>query len=265
MRALCCTVATRAKLALLPLTSCLISLHCACCAVPRRAVCAVLQGMGDALLTYENEAFFTNLVVAEKDRLPYFTPDNNIRVGRQGCDRESCGWGGATAAPPPWRMSRHPCLPVPCLTHIPAQQQIAITKSTGSTRDPHPNTPMSSFPVSFLQIQCPMALVDANLDLAAPEVRRAATAFCEYLYTREAQREFAACGFRWVGGQGVAVWGGRQGETGRAGSSCGGRAGCALGRLAGLHAVPASSLHCTALPFTLFCSLIALAGLPTRS
>lgn len=39
------------------------------------------QGMGDCLLTYENEAFFTNLVVPEKERLPYIVPDNNIRVG----------------------------------------------------------------------------------------------------------------------------------------------------------------------------------------
>lgn len=38
------------------------------------------QGMGDVLLTYENEAFFTNLVVPPKDRLPYIVPDNNIRV-----------------------------------------------------------------------------------------------------------------------------------------------------------------------------------------
>lgn len=46
------------------------------------------------------------------------------------------------------------------------------------------------------QIQCPVALIDANINGAAPEVREAATAFCQYLYTKEAQREFAACGFR---------------------------------------------------------------------
>ncbi len=39
-----------------------------------------VQGMGDVLLTYENEAIFTNLVVAEKDRLPFIVPDQNIRV-----------------------------------------------------------------------------------------------------------------------------------------------------------------------------------------
>ena len=43
--------------------------------------------MGDALLTYENEAFFTNLVVPEKERLPFIVPDNNIRV------RRCCCWG----------------------------------------------------------------------------------------------------------------------------------------------------------------------------
>ncbi len=36
--------------------------------------------MGDVLLTYENEAIFTNLMVKEKERLPYIVPDNNIRV-----------------------------------------------------------------------------------------------------------------------------------------------------------------------------------------
>ncbi|KAI7842666.1 hypothetical protein COHA_003770 [Chlorella ohadii] len=82
------------------------------------------QGMGDCLLTYENEAFFTNLVVPEKDRLPYIVPDNNIRI------------------------------------------------------------------------QCPLALIDANINGQPPEVREAAQAFGQYLYTREAQREFAACGFR---------------------------------------------------------------------
>ncbi|KAL4451774.1 hypothetical protein ABPG75_007436 [Micractinium tetrahymenae] len=82
------------------------------------------QGMGDALLTYENEAYFTNLVVPEKERLPYIVPDNNIRI------------------------------------------------------------------------QCPISVIDHNLAPQPPEVREAATAFCQYLYTKEAQREFAACGFR---------------------------------------------------------------------
>lgn len=43
--------------------------------------------MGDALLTYENEAFFTNLVMPEKDALPYLVPDNNIRVSGARCAR----------------------------------------------------------------------------------------------------------------------------------------------------------------------------------
>ena len=50
-----------------------------CC--PRGLSPRCAQGMGDCLLTYENEAFFTNLVVPEKERLPYIVPDNNIRVG----------------------------------------------------------------------------------------------------------------------------------------------------------------------------------------
>jgi hypothetical protein len=51
----------------------------------------------------------------------------------------------------------------------------------------------------LLQIQCPLALVDYNLANSPPELRHAATAFCNFLYTKEAQREFAACGFRWEG------------------------------------------------------------------
>lgn len=72
--------------------------------------------MGDALLTYENEAYFTNLVVPEKDRLPYIVPDNNIRV-----------------SPPPPTMHRraHPrvsgCPPVHAACHaastFPADRQ----------------------------------------------------------------------------------------------------------------------------------------------
>lgn len=38
------------------------------------------QGQADCLLTYENEAIFTNLVVPEEDRLPYVVPDNNVRI-----------------------------------------------------------------------------------------------------------------------------------------------------------------------------------------
>lgn len=45
-----------------------------------RWLCAAPQGFGDALLTYENEAVFTNLVVPERERLPFFSPDNNVRV-----------------------------------------------------------------------------------------------------------------------------------------------------------------------------------------
>lgn len=38
------------------------------------------QGFGDALLTYENEAVFTNLVVSPNNPLPYFSPNNNVRI-----------------------------------------------------------------------------------------------------------------------------------------------------------------------------------------
>lgn len=38
------------------------------------------QQRGDVLLTYENEAVFTNLVSDESDRLPFISPDNNVRV-----------------------------------------------------------------------------------------------------------------------------------------------------------------------------------------
>jgi sulfate transport system substrate-binding protein len=50
-----------------------------------------------------------------------------------------------------------------------------------------------------MQIQCPLALVDHNLR-DTPVEREAATAFCNFLYTKAAQREFAACGFRCVEG-----------------------------------------------------------------
>lgn len=38
------------------------------------------QKFGDVLLTYENEAVFTNLVVSPQNPLPYINPPNNIRV-----------------------------------------------------------------------------------------------------------------------------------------------------------------------------------------
>jgi sulfate transport system substrate-binding protein len=117
---------------------------------------AAAQGMGDVLLTYENEAIFTNLVVPEKDRLPFIVPNNNIRVGGAAASNAHCAPGQPLAGPSGFlsRMRRCP------------------------------------------QIQCPLALVDANLADAPPETREAAAAFCNYLYTKEAQREFAACGFR---------------------------------------------------------------------
>jgi hypothetical protein len=50
--------------------------------------------------------------------------------------------------------------------------------------------------VSWLQITCPVALVDRNLASAPPETREAAEAFARHLFTPAAQREFTACGFR---------------------------------------------------------------------
>jgi ABC-type sulfate transport system substrate-binding protein len=82
------------------------------------------QKFGDALLTYENEAVFTNLVVSPKAPLPYISPDNNVRI------------------------------------------------------------------------TCPAALVDRNIDAQPAEVRDAAEAFVNYLFTPVAQKEFVACGFR---------------------------------------------------------------------
>ncbi len=39
------------------------------------------QGMGDALLTYENEAVFTNIMTPNAaNRMPYALPKNNIRA-----------------------------------------------------------------------------------------------------------------------------------------------------------------------------------------
>ena len=64
-----------------------------CLRSPAPAPIGCLQGTGDCLLTYENEAFFTNIVVPEKDRLPYIVPDNNIRVrGRLSGGSAQGGW-----------------------------------------------------------------------------------------------------------------------------------------------------------------------------
>lgn len=133
------------------------------------------QGMGDVLLTYENEAIFTNLVVPEKDRLPFIVPDNNIRVRRQRDRRQLAGLHSL-----PLSLIVPPSLPAP-------------GAAAGRCRLP---PPCSECVAVLPQIQCPLALVDANLADAPPETREAATAFCNYLYTKEAQREFAACGFR---------------------------------------------------------------------
>jgi len=38
------------------------------------------QKFGDVLLTYENEAVFTNLVVSPKSPLPFISPNNNVRI-----------------------------------------------------------------------------------------------------------------------------------------------------------------------------------------
>ena len=42
----------------------------------------------------------------------------------------------------------------------------------------------------------PIAVIDANVDRKPPAARAAADAFIQYCFTPEAQREFAACGFR---------------------------------------------------------------------
>ena len=51
-------------------------------------------------------------------------------------------------------------------------------------------------PSLHLQVEFPIALIDRNLDKQPPEARTAAEAFIHYCFTPEAQREFAACGFR---------------------------------------------------------------------
>lgn len=38
------------------------------------------QERGDVLLTYENEAVFSNQIVSPDDPLPLISPDNNVRV-----------------------------------------------------------------------------------------------------------------------------------------------------------------------------------------
>ena len=53
------------------------------------------QGQGDALLNYENEVIFTNKTYGD-DRLPYVSPDNNVRV-RHGFAPE----GRESTSPPP--------------------------------------------------------------------------------------------------------------------------------------------------------------------
>ncbi len=146
--------------------------------------------MGDALLTYENEAYFTNLVVPEKDRLPYIVPDNNIRVSP------------LDPNPPPVRRPRAPFARLGddrSPGHRAGQRGCAcvvIGRGVGPlalrTDDRFALARRRPAP----QIQCPISVIDHNLAPQAPEVREAATAFCQYLYTKEAQREFAACGFR---------------------------------------------------------------------
>ena len=198
--------------------------HCAAVSLRSTVLCA-LQGMGDVLLTYENEAIFTNLVVKEKERLPYIVPDNNIRVG---------GWVGdpGCAPAPDWWANRGACAnPASSLGTL-SCSILAHTR----VRTPVPPPP---------QIQCPLALVDHNLRDAPLEQREAASAFCRYLYTKEAQREFAACGFRW--GEG-----GADGLARRAEGSCFLAAGCVLAEVVPTPAPVLSRLaccraaHCTA-------------------
>lgn len=46
------------------------------------------QGQGDALLNYENEVIFTNKTYGDA-RLPYVSPDNNVRVRHMFAGRRS--------------------------------------------------------------------------------------------------------------------------------------------------------------------------------
>lgn len=134
------------------------------------------QRRGDVLLTYENEAVFTNLVVSPHEQLPFISPDNNVRV-------RGVGAGG---------LGGH------CALH-----EAITSQQTAPGAGPHPETPApwtlaiaATRSPAFHQIQCPVALVDRNLDEGGPVARHAATAFVNYLYTTEAQRHFTACGFR---------------------------------------------------------------------
>ena len=47
-----------------------------------------------------------------------------------------------------------------------------------------------------MQVEMPVAVIDANVDRKPPAVRAAAEAFIQYCFTPAAQREFAACGLR---------------------------------------------------------------------
>jgi len=47
-----------------------------------------------------------------------------------------------------------------------------------------------------VMVEAPVAVVDRNVDKKGPVARAAAEAFTKYLFTREAQVEFAGCGFR---------------------------------------------------------------------
>lgn len=47
-----------------------------------------------------------------------------------------------------------------------------------------------------IRIECPLALVDRVVENRGPEVHKAATTFCSFLFTAAAQGEFAKLGFR---------------------------------------------------------------------
>ncbi|GMH34442.1 hypothetical protein BSKO_02276 [Bryopsis sp. KO-2023] len=53
-------------------------------------------------------------------------------------------------------------------------------------------------PKKNICVHAPVAIVDKNVDEKPAEVREAAEAFIDYLFTPEAQREFVNCGFRSV-------------------------------------------------------------------
>ena len=57
---------------------------------------------------------------------------------------------------------------------------------------------LNSLPI---QVETPVAVVDRNIDRRPAGVREktraCANAFVEYLFTPEAQQDFAACGFRY--------------------------------------------------------------------